>query len=557
MTIVDTAGSAKNQQDILRADPQDALECARSLYAQGELTRAAALCRELSIVEPACLEALHLLTAIALRGGDYEDALIAMRRMLRVGGESAVIHFNIGVALRELGRVDEEVAAYDKALAQRPRFFEAWFNRGNALRTLGRQHEAIASFGHAIDIRPDCAEAFNNRGNALGELHRYDEALDSFERALTLRPDYADAHSNRGNALEGLGRHADALRSYENAQRYAPDHADAHYNESLCRLLTGDYARGWAKYEWRWKTGTYMPGKQPQLPAPLCLGRESLAGKTILLHAEGGLGDTLQFCRFAKFVSARGARVLLEVQPQLRRLLANLEGVGDLLVQGQRRPGFDFHCPLMSLPHALGTLNDSIPASLPYIAADPSLVAAWGRRIGQTRRQLRVGLVWAGNPRLGIATSHAMDKRRSMPFARFEALLDVPGIDFYSLQKGTAAVAQLTVSPFAHRVIDLTDEIEDFADTAAFVEHLDLVIAVDTSTAHLAGAMGKPVWLLNRYDTCWRWFLGRSDSPWYPHVMRIFRQPTAGDWYSVIAEVADSLRQLGADVAETQQAVEG
>lgn len=531
--------------DCICVDPQEALHQVRTLCAQNKLAQARALCRDICVAEPTSVEALNLLAAIALQARDYEDAIATMRQTLRAGGNAAVTHFNIGVALRELGRFDDEVAAYDESLAHRPRFFEAWFNRGNALRLLGRHDEAIASFDRAIAIRPECAEAFNNRGNALADLGRHREAMISFDRAVTLKPDYAVAHDNRGNALEGLGRRDDALRSYAEAQRCAPDYADAHWNESLCRLLIGDYARGWEKYEWRWRTGTYVRGERPRFSVPLWLGRESLAGRTILLHAEGGLGDTLQFCRFATSVSTLGARVLLEVQPQLHRLLTGLDGVDELLVQGQRRPAFDFHCPLMSLPLALGTPSDAIPASLPYITPDPEQVSAWGRRIGEDRGRLRVGLVWAGNPRLGIATSQAMDKRRSMPFARFEPLLDLCGIDFYSLQKGDAAQAQLRGSPLAQRVIDVTDQIEDFADTAALVAHLDLVIAVDTSTAHLAGAMGKPVWLLNRYDTCWRWFLGRSDSPWYPKVMRIFRQPEAGNWHAVVDEVGDALRQLG------------
>ncbi|MCA8003456.1 tetratricopeptide repeat protein [Burkholderia metallica] len=528
------------------------LQLVRLLCTQGEWEQAVKLCRELVIVEPDCIDALHLLTAIALRGGDYEEAIITMRKMLHMSSQSALINFNIAVALRELGRFDEEVAAYDEALAQRGSFFEAWFNRGNAMRKLGRHHDAIVSFDRAIAIRPDCAEAFNNRGNVLGDLHRYVEALDNFGRALALSPTYAEAHNNRGNALEGLGYHDEALLSYEQAQRCAPDYADAYWNESLCRLLIGDYARGWERYEWRWRTGVYTQGYRPEFPAPLWLGRESLEGRTILLHAEGGLGDTLQFCRFAKFVSARGARVLLEVQPELLRLLANLDGVDEIFGKGEPRPHFDFHCPLMSLPHAFGTLNHTIPASLPYITADLKLVEDWSGRIGEKHKPLRVGLVWAGNPRLGIATSHAMDKRRSIPFPCLEVLLEVPDIDFYSLQKGEAAVAQLTASSLAHVVIDMTDEVKDFADTAALLAHLDLVIAVDTSTAHLAGAMGKPVWLLNRYDTCWRWFIGRSDSPWYPKVMRIFRQPVAGDWGTVMVEVADALRQLSVEMAETR-----
>lgn len=498
--------------------------------------------RAIDAAEPAGGDVLNLLATIALQQGDYEAGIKALRGVTRLNGQNAVAHFNIGVALRELGRFDEEVMAYDEALAAQPCFFEALFNRGNALRVLKRHREALASFSEAILLRPDHAEAFNNHGNVLGDLLRYHDALLSFDRALELKPDFAEVHNNRGNALEGLGRYDEALQSYQKAQQLDPDYADAHWNESLCRLLIGDYAEGWRKHEWRWRTETYASKAQRQLEKPLWLGRESLANKTILLQAEGGLGDTLQFCRYVALIAARGAKVLLEVQPELKQLLMNLDGVSAILVPGMPYPPFDFHCPLMSLPHALGTTSDSIPARGPYLAADPRRAARWNDLVVHRPGRLRVGLVWAGNPRLGIATSHAMDTRRSMPLFQFAPLLELPGIDFYSLQKGDAAVGQLRATPFARHITDLTDEIRDFADTAAFMEHLDLLITVDTSCAHLAGAMGKQVWLLNRFDTCWRWFRDRCDSPWYPHVMRIFRQPSAGDWASVVADAACALR---------------
>ena len=464
--------------------------------------------------------------------------------MNRSTGERPVTWFNIGISLRELGRIPEEVAAYGKALALAPQFFEAWFNRGIALRALKRHHEALASFDAALAIRSDSADAFNNRGNVLGDLHRYDAALASFDHAISLNPLCGTAHSNRGNALEALGRHAEALRAYADAQRIMPHDADAHWNESLCRLLIGDYAKGWEKYEWRWRTGTYAQGLQPSVEGRLWLGHESLAGKTILLHAEGGFGDTLQFCRFAAPVATHGARVVIEVQPELRRLMSTLDGPHEVITQGQPRPPHDFHCPLMSLPLALKTSLDSIPTQLPYLSANPALAERWRARLDcSDARRLRIGLAWAGNPRLGNATSHEMDKRRSMPFEHYAPLLQIPGIDFYSLQKGEAAVAQLADSPLRTRLVDPSREFADFADTAAFVAHLDLVISVDTSIVHLAASTGKPVWLLNRYDTCWRWLRQRADSPWYPHVVRIFRQRRAGDWDAVIAEVCRALRE--------------
>ena len=471
----------------------------------------------------------------------FTEALAASDRALALRPDFAEAHSNRGNALSGLKRFAEARTACDRALALQPEFAEAHCNRGTALQELGRFEDALASFDRAIAARPEFAEAHCNRGNALQELGRLDEALAAHDRTLSLRPNFADAHYNRANALQAQKRFADALSSYDNAIALRPDFADAHFNEALCRLLTGDFARGWEKYEWRWQT-TQIGDHKRTFARPLWTGSDAVAGKTILLHAEQGLGDTLQFCRYVPLVAARAGRagrVILEVPKPLHALMQNLDGGAQIVVMGDPLPDFDMHCPLLSLPLAFGTTLETVPAQIPYLGAPEAKARAWRDRLG-AREKMRIGLVWAGNPRKELPGSNRIDRLRSMAFERLEPLLGIAGCEFYSLQKGDDAVAQLRESPLRHRVIDWTDDLHDFSDTAALVDNLDLVIAVDTSVAHLAGALGKPFWLLNRDGTCWRWLLGRDDSPWYPTV-RQFRQDDSRDWDGVIARIAAAL----------------
>jgi tetratricopeptide (TPR) repeat protein len=416
------------------------------------------------------------------------------------------------------------------------------------LRDLGLADDALASCDRALALRPNYAEAWSNRANALSDLNRPLDAQASYERALAASSTFADAWNNLGLTYVDLNRHADALACYERALSLAPDSAEAHWNRALCLLQTGDLAAGFAEYEWRWRRKRIAPSRR-SFDAPLWLGDAPLAGKTILLHAEQGLGDTLQFCRYAALVAKQGARVVLEVQPELTRLLAGLEGVDVLVTAGEPLPAFDYHCPLLSLPLALRTVIETIPADTPYLFADAQASARWGSRIGEAvpRNMLKVGLVWAGGHRAHVPELRKNDARRSLSADRFAPIIEVPGIQFFSLQKGDKAAQQLAEMRERHeasrQLIDWTDELGDFAETAALVDNLDLVISVDTSTAHLAGAMNKPVWILNRLDTCWRWMLEREDTPWYPSA-RLFRQPALGDWDSVIGNVARALEAL-------------
>ena len=317
-----------------------------------------------------------------------------------------------------------------------------------------------------------------------------------------------------------------------------PDFANAHYGLALCCLLIGDFARGWREHEWRWETPDLKIAKR-SFTRPLWLGNEEIAGKTILLHAEQGFGDTLQFCRYVPMVSELGAQVILEVPTPLADLMRSLSGNLWIVAQGDSLQVFDLHCPLMSLPLAFETRLENIPRQVPYLSAPENRRNRWRDRLRQ-HDKVRIGLAWAGAPRKHQPVANRGDRYRSIGFDQLTPLLGIKGCEFYSLQKGDDAVAQLRNSTFRDRVVDWSDDFKDFADTAALVENLDLVITVDSSVAHLAGALGKPFWLLNRYDTCWRWLLDREDTPWYPSA-RLFRQDATRVWDGVITRIQTEL----------------
>jgi tetratricopeptide (TPR) repeat protein len=468
----------------------------------------------------------------------FDEALASCDRALVLRWDIAELHAIRGNALCGLRRYEEAVVSYDRALSLRPAIAEVYHNRGNALHELRRFEEALASNDCALALRPDYAEAHYNRGNALHVLKRFEEALASYQNALALRPDCAEAIANRGATLHDLKRYDEALENYDRALALRPDYADAHYNESLCRLLLGDFDRGWQKHEWRWQTAQLKNAKR-DFPQPLWLGSENIEGRTILLHAEQGLGDTVQFCRYAPLVAARGAHVILEVQKPLRELMTTLAGAVQIVARGDPLPAFDLHCPLLSLPLAMATRLETIPSATPYLAASATGTRAWQARLGAHQKP-RIGLVWAGSPRKELPGANRIDSQRSMAFDQLAALFQIAECDFYSLQKGDDAVRQLRASAWRHAVVDWTDDLQNFSDTAALMENLDLIISVDTSVAHLAGALGKPFWLLNRYNSCWRWFADRHDSPWYP-TARLFRQDATREWGPVIARVAATL----------------
>jgi tetratricopeptide (TPR) repeat protein len=472
----------------------------------------------------------------------WSEALSSFEQAISINFDMAEAHYKRGNMLSRLGRFDEALVSYDRAIALNPNDAAAHNNRGIAFYYLGRIDDALDSFGRVIVLKPS-ADAYNNYANILRDQGRFEEALLNYDQAVALDPSHINAHINRSNTLREVGRLDEALVSIDQIIKLNPHHALANFNKACLKLLTGDLADGLRLYEWRWQSGQI--GSPREFPQPLWLGEQPITGKTLLIHAEQGLGDTIQFCRYAAMAEALGARIILEVPISLVSLLSTLKGSFEIVGQGKPLPAFDLHCPMMSLPLAFETTMASIPAPIPYLFSDNEKKAYWARKLG-AKSKLRVGLVWSGGFRPNQPDTWSINQRRNIPLSRLAELI-TPNIEFYSLQKGENAEKQLKElylsSGGRFEVIDYTGEFGDFSDTAAFLDNLDLVIAVDTSTAHLAGAMGKQVWLLNRYDTDWRWFTQRSDSPWYP-TLTLFRQEKMGDWSSVIQEVKNRLRDI-------------
>jgi hypothetical protein len=462
-----------------------------------------------------------------------EDALNACDRALAIVPDSLdVLDVRAG-ALQALARDDEALATYDRMLATGQPDADTLNNHARLLLERGRYEDALRSLEKALTIKPEHVGALNNRGAALRQLGRPDAALLDLDRAIALAPRHTESLVNKGTALVDLGRHSDALESYDEALTSAPDCADAHFNAAMVRLSLGDFHAGWREYEWRWSTRQLAPHRRP-FPQPLWLGKDALYGKTILLHAEQGLGDTIQFSRYVDRVAEQASRIILEIQPSLMRLMVGFANRCSIVARGQSLPYFDVHCPLASLPLAFDTDLTTVPASAPLqVPADR--LSVWKRHFADIRKP-KVGIVWAGR------AAHDNDANRSIRLTELSQLLTNSDVQFVSLQRELRRddTAVLRAHP---RVIHLGDNLEDFVDTAAVISLLDVVISVDTSVAHLAGALGKPVFILLPFAPDFRWMLEREDSPWYPSA-RLFRQPLRGDWDSVIARVSAEMRTL-------------
>jgi tetratricopeptide (TPR) repeat protein len=498
---------------------------------EGRLDEAIVAWQSAVATQPGLIEAHRALGRAQLVRGRPDEAVTAFRRMVQLQPGDAAAHLELARALAANGQHQESLSDSRRAFELAPTDVNAQLQLGTALAQLARWDEAAHVFRELVDRAPQVPAAWSNLGSALARLGQTEEAGRALERAVELRPDFADAHSNLGALINNVGRYDEGMAHLRRAIELSPKNATAHWNLAMAMLRRGDFAAGWTEAEWRW--GVVVPPHG--LPQPLWNG-QPLGGKPILLHAEQGRGDTIQFARYAPMVAARGGRVILRCQRELVRLLRSISGVERIITTDDALPPIDLQCPLQSLPLAFGTDLSSIPASLGYLRADDSLIERWRARL-QPRRPaaLRVGLVWSGDP------LHQNDRNRSVPLTTLAPLADVAGIEFASLQMGSAAAQIQTVPQL--RLIDHTDELTDFADTAALVANLDLVIAVDTAVAHLSAAMGRPTWLLLPLVPDWRWLLDRNDSPWYP-TARLFRQPIAGDWASVVNDVAEQLRKM-------------
>jgi tetratricopeptide (TPR) repeat protein len=470
------------------------------------------------------------------QAGRYEQAERGFYRALAVAPESAQIQLLLGDLFRAQARHESALQCCLAAVELAPGLAPAHNNLGNAHRDLGEHDKAVHEYRRAIELDPALPEAHFNLGVSLQKRGDAAEAARCYEQALRLRPGLAMAQLNLGVLREESADAAGAASAYAAAVAADPDLVEAHVNLGMQLLLAGRLAEGWEEFEWRLRYPEYS-GADAAAVAPRWNG-EPLAGRRILLDAEQGFGDALQFLRYAPLVAARGGQVIVRCAAELRDLVAGTAGVTAVVRRGEPLPAFDAYSPLPSLPRAFGTRLESIPADVPYVRADPGRAAAWRERFAEAGGECKVGLVWASQ------SGHRTAQEKSLALQALAPLGSVPGVRFYSLQKGEAAL-QSRRAPEGMRLQDLGGALADFSDTAAAIAGLDLVISVDTAVAHLAGAMGVPTWTLLKYVPDWRWLLGRDDCPWYP-TMRLFRQERQGDWQAPVAGLAGALRGFAA-----------
>ncbi len=495
------------------------------------LDKAEEWCHRSLQLRPDYAEAHVNLGLILQEQGKHEGAIESYTKALHIEPDNTKALTNLGSLFKERRRLDEAIACCNQAISLRPDNADAYNNLGTCYQEQGRLDEAVPCYEEAIGINSRHAMAYGNLGMVLKDLGRNEEALECCQRAITLEPDNVCLQNNMGASLQSVGRLDEAIISYEKAITLKPDYAEAHMNRAFVLLLSERYVEGWAEYEWRLQTREYglRTFHQPQW------GGLSLKGRSILVHAEQGYGDTIQFVRYLPLVKEMGGYTVFECKEDLMHLLKNCVGIDKIV---ERTPNnetseqFDFQVPLMSLPGLFGTEGNNIPSNVPYISLDPDLVTQCHARLVHDQN-FRVGLVWAGNPH------NRKDRIRSLSLEDYACLADVAGVSFYSLQKG-AASEQAHTPPKSMRLNNLEQDLCDFSDTGAVIANLDLVISVDTAVAHLAGAIGKPVWSLLQYDPDWRWLTGRDDTPWYP-TMRLFRQARPNDCTSVIEEVKVAL----------------
>jgi tetratricopeptide (TPR) repeat protein len=569
------------------------------LHQLGKYPEAQVIYEQILQLQPFHFDALWLLGTLFGQLQKYQHSVEFLTKALSINPHHSTAQNNLGNALNELGKLKEAIICYDLAIKLRPNDAQAYFNRGNVLLKLQRTDEAISSYEKAIYhnpnfaesynllgialqgqkklkdaithydkailINPFFAEAFNNRGIAFQELHRFDDALINFESSIKIKPDFVEALNNRGLALYELERIGEAILSYEKAisvnsnfakahnnlgvalqalksldQAFAhyqqaiqidPEYVEANWNLSLLHLLNGNFNEGWLRYEWRWKRESLVSLKR-NFSEPLWLGEQSLRGKTILLHAEQGLGDTIQFCRYISMVAQLGATIILEIQKPLIPLLKHFKGVNQMIELGQKIPHFDYHCPILSLPLAFKTNLNTIPPSDLSITSDLTLVDHWKKKLGP-KKFPRIGVVWSS------LSSFKDDHQRSLTLIEILQALPKEGFEYICLQKEIKDIDQNTLASNPH-IRFFGDQLNNFSDTAALIECVDLVISTCTSIPHLSCSLGKKTWVLLSHVADWRWLLNRDDSPWYPSA-KLYRQDRIYHWESVLTKVKADL----------------
>jgi len=560
-------GNKYNITQRSSSDIEAELKQAIQFHQSGQLDKAQKIYEQIIEIDPAHSDALHLLGFIAhqmgrnnqaedlitkairiLPGypfyynslglvfkekGKLKEAMTCYSKALELKPDLTEAHNNMGIALQYQGKLDEALACFKRALTSNPNAAEAYNNMANILRDQGKLDEAITSYQKALELRPDYPEAYNNLGVSFQSQNRFTEAVSNYQKAIALRPGYTEAYINTGIAYQANGWLDEAISCYQKAIELEPDNADSHFHRAFVLLLNGNFQDGWKEYEWRLLKDEWKNTHIYDSNIPLWDG-SSFKSKTLFVHSEQGLGDTLQFVRYLPLIKSLGGEVIFETAESLVSLFQNLPGIDKLVPLSSERPAsdYDYYTPLLSVPGLLATSWDTIPAEVPYICSDPKKSAYWAGRL--PKEGFKVGLVWAGKP--------AADDNRPCKLKHFFPLSRIPGVHLLGLQKGEAA-GQTRELPDGMIINNLGEEFLDFADTAGTIANLDLIISIDTSVAHLAGAMGKKVWTLVPFAPDWRWLLGREDSPWYP-TMRLFRQPKPGNWAAVLERVAEKLQGL-------------
>lgn len=545
------------------------------LYATGDFEAAEAGFRKILKIEKREFNALHHLGLIALQKGDYatavvqikkaidqhpgsfialsnlcvayqksgrlEDALAAANRALALKSDHAEAYLNRGYSFLLLGKYEEGITDFNKCIVLGRRNYQPYLNRGIANHKLQRYDEALADADIALALNPGSAQALSLKGDALTGSRRYAEALGYYDEAFDLNPNFVEAYVNKGNALRDFGRFVEALQLYDKAVGLDPDFTEALQSRGMLNLLMGNFPEGWRDHEHRKSGGIFNDGKS--FKAPVWTGEAEISGTTIFIRPEQGLGDVIQFSRYVKCLEKSGARILFDPYPKLAALMKTMDAEFEIVAAADQILSYDYHCPLLSLPFAFGTTEENIPNDTPYLFADPSRIETWRSRIGATG--FRIGICWQGS-------KHLVDLGRSFPVDLFKHIARLPDVRLISLHKG-AGEDQLETLPEGMVVEVLGDDFDAsesaFLDTAAVMMCCDLIITSDTSVAHLAGALGAPVWVALKKTPDWRWMLERQDSPWYP-TMRLFRQKVEGDWDGVFSEIEDALIRLRAKQAE-------
>jgi len=512
----------------------DIVKAATQQFEAGNLTQAEGLCGEILRNDPDQPVALHLLGAIAYKQGRYAEAIESIREALARNRRVPQFHNTLGAVFRAMGRFEEAIVAYEQAVSLDAEYTQAYHNMGNILLLQGRYAAAIEKYERVISLEPQFVEAYNSIAIALQYQGEYAAAIEKCNQALSLKPDCPEAHNTMASILTKMDHSIEAIETYRRALRLKPDYAEAHCNLGITLLLTGRFEEGWNEYAWRLRTEKATYPHRHYVP---CWDGSPFMGKRLLVHYEQGFGDNIQFIRYLPMVKRRGGTVICEMLPPLIGLLRGFVGIDELSPASTKRDPameFDLYVPLLELPRIFGTTLESIPAGVPYLYTDPAKAQYWRQRLAS--RAFKVGIVWAGKP------AHPEDRTRSCHLRDFLPLSKIPGVALFGLQKGGAAdQAEDLASEMA--MTNLGGELDDFTDTAAVIENLDLIISVDTAVLHLAGAMGRPAWAILPSTPDWRWMLDRPDSPWYP-TMRLFRQKSYGDWEDVFQRVSQELELL-------------